>query len=91
MTRSKGRSGRPWRRARARTLAESQVCAWCGHNIDMSIEWPDPMSASVDHDTPLSKGGDPLARHNLKPFHLVCNQIKGNRTAPPPAPTSRDW
>lgn len=40
--------------------------------------WPHPMSPSLDHVVPLSKGGthDP---DNVKLAHLECNTAKGNR------------
>lgn len=90
MVRSKGRTGRPWLRARARCLKASQICALCGEVIDLTIPWPDPMSPSVDHIIPVSQlaPGDKLltSLDNLRSCHLGCNARRGDGTAP----TSQD-
>ena len=80
------------RRRRARKLAsvvgvvdltslwETQdgACALCGESIDPGVEFPDPMSKSVDHIHPLSLGGS-HEQSNLQWAHLRCNQRKGAR------------
>ncbi|YCK35160.1 hypothetical protein ACNF49_14055 [Actinomadura sp. ATCC 39365] len=94
MPRSKGRTGRPWRRVRAQVLAASTTCWLCGHD----------QAGDVDHDPPLVElerlGLDPRDKRYLKPAHGVqgcptcgikCNQVKGARAAQPQAPTSRRW
>lgn len=90
MTRSRGRSGRPWRRVRAQVLAASTLCWICGHGG----------SETVDHVISLSNGGDPLDPANLRPAHGVrgcktcgrkCNQEKGAKTMPPAPRASRAW
>lgn len=67
-----------YRKARAWLLAESDVCAVCGHLG----------ATTADHDIPLSRGGS-NALENLVPAHGVdgcetcgrkCNQEKGERT-----------
>ncbi|MGI5232873.1 hypothetical protein [Actinoallomurus sp. CA-142502] len=93
---SDGRTGRPWRRARAQVLAASTVCVLCGHEG----------AGDVDHDPPLTViralGLDPCDPALLRPAHgslsrcptcgRCCNQIKGSRAAmPPPLNTSRRW
>jgi 5-methylcytosine-specific restriction endonuclease McrA len=54
------------------------VCYLCEQPIDRSRVWPDPESATTDHVTPLSKGGehDP---DNVRITHARCNSAKGNR------------
>lgn len=53
-------------------------CALCGEGIDRSLKWPHPLSRSVDHIVPVSKGGsDEL--ENLQLAHLRCNQSKNDR------------
>lgn len=91
MPRSKGRVGRPWRRARALVLATSSACHLCGHEVDKTLPPGDPLSAVVDHLLPLSKGGDPLALENLRLAHRRCNGRKHNRTDAAPIRTSRAW
>jgi len=44
----------------------------------MELKFPDPMSASVDHVIPYTKGGTD-AVDNLRPCHLDCNRKKYNK------------
>lgn len=53
-------------------------CGICGDGIDMTLVYPDPMSRSVDHVIPRSKGGA-NAIHNYQLSHLRCNIRKQNR------------
>lgn len=46
-------------------------CAFCG-------EWVKPRHASIDHTTPISKGGT-HTWGNVQLMHLICNLRKGNR------------
>jgi hypothetical protein len=54
------------------------VCYLCGFTIDESLRFPDPLSASIDHLEPLSRGGSD-ALDNVGATHLRCNMAKGNR------------
>jgi 5-methylcytosine-specific restriction endonuclease McrA len=54
-------------------------CQLCGDPVDLSIRWPDPLSASLDHVVPQSKGG-PHTFSNVQLAHLSCNSRKHNRT-----------
>lgn len=54
------------------------TCQLCGEQVDPAIEYPDPMSVSLDHIIPLSKGG-PHTKNNAQTAHLGCNSRKGNR------------
>ena len=67
-----------YRKLRARTLAESDVCIVCGHGA----------ADAVDHIHPVSKGGAKADPDNLAPIHGVagcptclrkCNSEKSNR------------
>ncbi|MFF3127220.1 HNH endonuclease [Streptomyces sp. NPDC057908] len=79
-----------YRKARARFLAESDVCHICGHTgADV-----------VDHVAPVASGADPRDTDNWAPAHGVkrcptcgrnCNGEKGATTAAPHLNTSRDW
>ena len=73
---SDGKFKRPYQRNRRAIIAAGEVCAICGRPIDKSLRFPDPMSASVDHIVPISKGGHPSAPENLQLTHLICNQMK---------------
>ncbi len=87
-------------------LNASQICAFegndqyppCGELIDMSLRWPHPRSASVDHfdDNQVSKLDWDDERltdvDRLRSMHLVCNQRKGaGGQKKKQHPTSRDW
>lgn len=50
-------------------------CGICGGSVDPKVLYPDYMSASLDHITPLSKGGD-HTRGNTMLAHLICNLRK---------------
>jgi 5-methylcytosine-specific restriction endonuclease McrA len=89
--RSKGRTGRPWRRARARVLATQTVCWLCGQPVDRSLPWPHPMSATIDHRVALAAGGAELDPANLALAHFGCNSSKGDGTRVPGMHTSRAW
>jgi 5-methylcytosine-specific restriction endonuclease McrA len=95
MPRSKGRTGRPWRRARAAVLAASNTCWRCGHRIDLTLPAGHPYAATVDHVIRLVDGGAPLDPANLRPAHNRCNARAGaskhHTTAKPDATTSRTW
>lgn len=54
------------------------TCQLCQQPIDPAVAWPDPMSPSVDHIVPLSKGGA-HAMINVQSAHLSCNSSKGDR------------
>jgi endogenous inhibitor of DNA gyrase (YacG/DUF329 family) len=53
-------------------------CGLCGKRVLRSKLWPHPLSPSLDHLIPLTKGGvhDPS---NVQLAHLRCNSMKGNR------------
>lgn len=56
------------------------TCHLCDEAIPQAAAWPDPLSLSIDHVIPLSKGGlhDPS---NVKAAHLRCNVKKGDQVA----------
>lgn len=55
------------------------VCIVCNEEIDKVLEYPDKMSATLEHIIPLSKGGT-HTWDNVAPSHLLCNGRKGNTT-----------
>ena len=59
--------------------ATQKICGICGKPVDFSLKWPDPMSKSVDHIIPVSKGGHPSALENLQLAHVICNKEKSDR------------
>ncbi len=56
------------------------LCGLCVTPVDPDSAWPDPMSPSLDHILPLSKGGT-HTYENVQLAHLTCNVSKGNRIA----------
>lgn len=52
------------------------VCGVCREPVDPQAAYPDPMSASLDHVVPLSRGGSHTA-DNAQCAHLACNRRKG--------------
>lgn len=94
MPRSKGRTGRPYRRLREYIRRTQPFCHVCGDPIPQDAAYPDPLSFTVDHIEPLSHGGEPLNRHNAAAAHHACNSRRrnGSRRQPGVTPTnSRDW
>ena len=54
------------------------ICGICGQHIDLSVRYPHPMSLSLDHIVPISKGGT-HKYGNVRVTHLACNCRRGNR------------
>lgn len=52
------------------------LCGICAQRMDRTLPRTDPLSKSVDHIVPLSKGGT-HEQANLQWAHLVCNIRKG--------------
>ena len=48
--------------------------------IDYGLPATDPMSFSVDHLVPVSKGGSLYDRDNLDAAHKTCNVWRGNKS-----------
>jgi 5-methylcytosine-specific restriction endonuclease McrA len=93
MARSKGRTGRPYRRARERTkaLPGADVCWLCGRGINMALPPNHRMAWTADHVIPITRDGAEVDPANLRPAHRSCNSTKGNRAARPQLQTSRRW
>ncbi len=48
------------------------ICQICGRKINKRLKYPNPLSKSIDHIVPLSKGGDDSPA-NVQATHLRCN------------------
>jgi hypothetical protein len=55
-------------------------CALCGKKIRRDAKAPHPLSASLDHIIPMSKGG-PHSYANVQAAHFRCNSLKRDRSA----------
>lgn len=70
-------------------------CHLCGEAIDYQAEHLDPLSFTIDHVTPLARGGTDTL-DNIAAAHRKCNRDKG-ATAPTLLPggvtfvTHRKW
>lgn len=51
------------------------LCGICGDGLDLNLRHPDPLSPSLDHRHPLSRGGTHTLA-NSQAAHLVCNMRK---------------
>ncbi len=60
-------------------FATQQVCAICGRPVDFKLKPPAPLSATVDHIIPISRGGHPSDISNLQLAHWICNRMKSNK------------
>lgn len=63
----------------AKWEASSKTCCLCGEQIDDTLKSPDPMSLTLEHLTPISRGG----RHdidNINFTHRACNTKKGSKS-----------
>jgi hypothetical protein len=91
MTRSKGRTGRPYRTARAQLAAKRLPCWICGQPINYQLPSTDPQGFVADHDPPLAYGGHPL--RDIKAAHRLCNGKRGTKAASAVVilPRSRNW
>ncbi|QWY84598.1 HNH endonuclease [Microbacterium phage Footloose] len=52
------------------------ICQLCHEDIPRSAVWPDPLSATMDHIKPLSRGGE-HSYANCQASHFTCNASKG--------------
>lgn len=65
--------------ARQKILKTQTVCGICGKPVDFSLKYPHPLSATVDHIIPVSKGGHPSDISNLQLAHRCCNRQKSDK------------
>lgn len=89
---SNPRTGRPYLRLTTWLRSQRLPCWLCGHNIGYELDARHPLSFTLDHEVPLSKGGSLLDRANARPAHRRCNSSRGARmTTQRPQRASRRW
>ncbi len=71
-------NGHRRRQLRARVLREEDTCWLCGGIVDKTLPPKDPMAPEVDEVVPVSLGGNPLDRSNVRLAHRLHNQQRGN-------------
>lgn len=59
---------------------DAWICGICGRPVDPHKHYPDPLSVSLDHRKPLSKGGT-HTYDNVQCSHLECNIRKKDSLA----------
>lgn len=57
---------------------DSGICGLCSKPVDLTLAYPHPLSATLDHIVPVSVGGA-HNESNLQLAHARCNISKGNR------------
>lgn len=82
--------------ARAWVLATQDHCHLCGLPVDKTLPKNSPMAPEVDEVVPISRGGSPIDKDNLRLAHRICNQRRGNKmittkTINQPLPQPTDW
>lgn len=57
---------------------DGSTCSVCGEGLDLSVEYPHPLSVQVDHIIPVTHGGQHTL-DNVQLLHRRCNIWKSNR------------
>ena len=70
-------------RNKKKIYATQTICGICGKPVDMTLKFPHPLSKSVDHIIPVSKGGHPSDISNMQLAHLCCNNEKSSKLLEP--------
>ena len=68
-----------YEKARQKILRTQTVCGICGKPVDFSYKYPHPLSPTVDHIIPVSKGGHPSDINNLQLAHRCFNRQKADK------------
>ena len=69
--------------ARLKILRTQTICGICGKPVDFSYKAPHPLSPTVDHIIPVSKGGHPSDISNLQLAHRCCKRQKSDSLMEP--------
>ncbi|MFI0266102.1 HNH endonuclease [Streptomyces luteogriseus] len=63
----------PYRRLVDWLRSQCLPCSICGHNIGYDLDPRHPLSFTLDHEKPLSRGGALLDKANARAAHRRCN------------------
>jgi 5-methylcytosine-specific restriction endonuclease McrA len=87
------RSTHRWQLLCRSLIPRAILCAICHRPLVHGAPARSRYSPSVDHIVPISLGGDPFDRANLRVVHYGCNASRGNgrRGRRTPQTTSRGW
>ena len=69
--------------AKKKIFATQTVCGICGKPVNKLLKFPHPLSKTVDHIIPVSKGGHPSDLSNLQLAHRCCNRQKSDKLIEP--------
>ena len=77
------KTGRPsntkaWKTLRRSVIDEETHCGICGEMVDKTLSGNTALGPSLDHAIPMSLGGHPFDRTNLRLAHTGCNSRGGN-------------
>lgn len=90
-------NGHRRRQLRLQVLAEESNCWLCAKPVDITLPHGTPDSPELDEVIPVSRGGSPYLRDNVRLSHRLCNQRRGNgmragrRPSVVPFITTRTW
>lgn len=78
---------------RKRVLREERDCGICGEPVDKTLHYLDDWAPEVDEIVPVSLGGSPIQRKNVRLAHRKCNRERGNgtRRKSMALETAREW
>lgn len=81
-----------WKKIRKVVIKEETHCHICYAEVDKTLKFPEPSSATVDHIIPSSRGGTD-DRSNLRMAHNICNQKRSTKPLDEVKKTinSRQW
>ena len=97
MTINRYANGHRRRTLRKQVLAEEEHCWICGRLVNKDLHHLHPHSATLDEIVPVSKGGSPYERSNVRLACRRCNIKRGDGTRQRQRPiivpfvSSRTW
>ena len=68
-----------YERNKKKIFATETLCGICHRPVDFSAKFPAPLSPTIDHIIPISRGGHPSDIGNLQLAHFACNRAKSDK------------